>query len=154
MVGMFYGATAFNQDIGDWNVAKVQYMNYMFYGAPVFNHDIGDWNVASVLYMNSMFQGATASNQDIGDWDVKIVRNQFIVSLNIIQYGTKVLHSFGAGITLQAMTMHRNRPPSPLELFLLSLVFHEPLTVMNDQKCYCANIVSVYEWISRCSCPF
>jgi surface protein len=68
MSDMFYGATAFNQDIGDWNVANVKYMGYMFYGATAFNQDIGDWNVANVLTMTFMFNGATKFNQSLYDW--------------------------------------------------------------------------------------
>jgi surface protein len=70
MVGMFQGATAFNQDISTWDVSSVAYMNGMFYQATAFNQDIGNWDVASVTSMNSMFYQATAFNQNISNWDV------------------------------------------------------------------------------------
>ena len=45
--GHVFVATAFNQDIGDWDVSRVVYMNDMFLGASAFNQDIGDWDVSA-----------------------------------------------------------------------------------------------------------
>ena len=43
MMEMFYGASAFNQNIGRWNVGSVTYMNYMFYQASAFNQNLCPW---------------------------------------------------------------------------------------------------------------
>jgi len=72
---MFYGATAFNQNIGSWNVSNVTDMTYMFYGATAFNQDISNWNVSNVNSMSNMFRSATAFNQNIGTWNVSNVGN-------------------------------------------------------------------------------
>ncbi|WP_192938307.1 BspA family leucine-rich repeat surface protein [Flagellimonas hadalis] len=65
---MFYNATAFNGDIGDWSVGNVTNMAFMFSGASSFNGNIGAWDVNNVVSMELMFYQATAFNQNIGGW--------------------------------------------------------------------------------------
>ena len=58
---MFRDATAFNQNIDNWNVSSVIDMNAMFWSATAFNQNIGNWNVSSVTTMNDMFKNVTLS---------------------------------------------------------------------------------------------
>lgn len=69
MRDLFSAATSFNQDIGGWDVSNVQLMTNMFAGATSFNQNIGSWNTSNVVGMALMFSGAAAFNQNIGAWD-------------------------------------------------------------------------------------
>ncbi len=71
---MFYGATSFNDPIGDWDVSSITDMNSMFAYAYSFNQDLKNWNVSKVTDMSSMFKEAKSFNQDIGSWSVGNVR--------------------------------------------------------------------------------
>ena len=98
---MFFGADAFNQDIGGWNTENVSVMGSMFIEADAFNRDIGGWNTenvvqygatcsatpicstrtsaagntSGVIKMNSMFRDTSSFNQDLSDWDTSNVTN-------------------------------------------------------------------------------
>ncbi len=73
MLGAFYEASAFNQDISGWDVSNVIDMENLFKRAYAFNQPIGTWDVGSVTTMEDMFRNATAFNQPIGSWDVSSV---------------------------------------------------------------------------------
>ena len=75
MYYMFFGCTAFNQNIGSWNTSNVTNMSRVFYGCTAFNQNIGSWNTSNVTTMESMFIGCTAFNQDIGNWNTSKVTN-------------------------------------------------------------------------------
>ena len=57
---MFYFATAFNQNIGGWNVASVSGMNSAFASAVSFNYNLAAWNVDRVVDLTGSFDSTTA----------------------------------------------------------------------------------------------
>src|SRR5690606_11423712 len=52
---------AFNQDIGDWDVSNVQFMDGTFRNAVAFNQDLGDWNIINVETLRDAFNGSGLS---------------------------------------------------------------------------------------------
>jgi surface protein len=75
LAGMFFGASKFNQDIGEWNTSTIKDMNGMFCCASDFNQNISGWDTSKVMRMDRMFDQANAFNQNIGDWNTSSVIN-------------------------------------------------------------------------------
>ena len=87
---MFYKSTAFNQDISNWDVAKVETMEKMFYNAAAFNQDISNWDVAKVETMEKMFYNAAAFNHFVGGWS----ENSDLTTTNMFYGATAFLEKY------------------------------------------------------------
>jgi hypothetical protein len=49
-----FSHSEFDNDISEWDVSKVESMQFMFYKAK-FNKDISKWDVKSILYFTQIF---------------------------------------------------------------------------------------------------
>ncbi|MCH8568370.1 MAG: BspA family leucine-rich repeat surface protein [Balneolales bacterium] len=102
MVNLFRSNTAFNRDIGSWDVSSVTTMSNMFDGASAFNQDLNSWDVSEVTSMFRLFAGAINFNGTISDWDVENVnsgnsmfQNAAAFNQNIGSWKLTNLTSFG-----------------------------------------------------------
>ena len=97
MANMFFGASYFNQNIGDWNVKNVTDMSGMFAGASSFDNagsdDIGMWNVANVAAMERMFSSASAFARNLESWDVGVLLPDMPDDWNLDAPGLELVHS-------------------------------------------------------------
>lgn len=71
---LFGFAKSFSQEIGSWDVSRIENMKYCFAGATHFNANIESWNVSNVINMSAMFSLSTF-NGNIGSWDVSKVED-------------------------------------------------------------------------------
>uniref|UniRef100_A0A6C0KVI1 PKD domain-containing protein n=1 Tax=viral metagenome TaxID=1070528 RepID=A0A6C0KVI1_9ZZZZ len=58
---MFENATAFNQDVNNWDVSNVSYIEYMFYGATLFNQNLSTWNPTNASAVWGFLSGCATS---------------------------------------------------------------------------------------------
>ena len=73
MKNMFFGASAFDQDISNWDVEIVTDMSQMFRDAAAYDQILNTWTTTSLVTANGLFHGATLFNQDLGNWNTSLV---------------------------------------------------------------------------------
>lgn len=65
IIGIFSFATAFNQDISEWDTSKVSRMWGMFSEAASFKQDISEWNVSNVNHSEEFADGTGLNKSDL-----------------------------------------------------------------------------------------
>jgi surface protein len=83
LFGIFWNATDFNQDLGNWDVSIVTKIAGMLSGASSFNQDLGRWDVSNATNMGHMFSNASAFNQDLSNWQF----NANVLFVDIVNQG-------------------------------------------------------------------
>ena len=73
---MFEGATSFDQEISDWNVSNVYYMNYMFKNAITFNRSLYYW---TLNYNFDIDIGNITNINDVNVEDISYTKNNNVV---------------------------------------------------------------------------
>merc|ERR1719174_2171065 len=93
---MFNGATAFNDDISNWDVSRVTDMKYMLKGATSFNIDISNWDVSRVTDMHSMFMEATSFKHELcgASWVHSTARKDYMFLSSSGSISTTVCPAF------------------------------------------------------------
>lgn len=61
--GMFFNATNFNQPL-NWNTVSATNMRQMFQGATAFNQNIGSWNISNLAGANALFNFMSTKTPD------------------------------------------------------------------------------------------
>ena len=104
MSRMFTGASAFNGNVGSWDVSNVTNMSELFNAAYSFNQDISNWDVGQVTNMRYLFAVADAFNQDISNWDVSKVVKMHAMFLKAKAFNQNISHwDVGSATNMSAM---------------------------------------------------
>ncbi|MBO4349626.1 MAG: DUF285 domain-containing protein [Proteobacteria bacterium] len=93
MSRMFYNNKQYDKALKNWKkkTAKVKDMRQMFYGATAFNQDVSTWDVANVQNMSKMFYNATSYNKTSNDWNpAYITSSRDCTRLSEMFYNTRL----------------------------------------------------------------
>lgn len=77
MVSGFRDTNAFNQPLNSWNTSKLVNLDYAFYNAKAFNQPLNGWNTSNVTSLFATFWLARDFNQSVNSWDVSKVTVMF-----------------------------------------------------------------------------
>ena len=127
MEGMFNECKKFNQPIGDWNVSNVITMEYMFSRCYIFNQPIGDWDTSNVTNMSSMFSTSSAFNQNLrtdgNKWNVSKVLTMVTMFVSCDKFNGDISNWDTSNVT------------SMYAMFKRAYDFNQPIGSWNTNSC-------------------
>jgi len=62
--------SAFNQDLGSWDMSNKKSLHYMVAGLHVFDQDLNSWDVSGVYDLAGLFSDCRKFNSNLSNWDV------------------------------------------------------------------------------------
>src|SRR5690606_18772715 len=68
---MFEGATAFDQDLSNWEVGNVEDMSDMFLDASRFDQNLGEWDISGIT-PTGMFGMLSGSGLSVDNYDATL----------------------------------------------------------------------------------
>lgn len=84
VAAMFTGCKVFNEDLSDWHVDNVEYLQNLFNECVEYDgKGIGKWNTSKVVSLYRTFYHCPKLQEDLKDWDVSRVTNMNLTFAHI-----------------------------------------------------------------------
>ena len=120
MIGMFQGATSFNQNLSSWNVSNVTAMDGMFTGATSFSP------AGTNTYLDQM----------LNSWAALSVQSNVTLDAPLAYYSSSGSASYNTLVNTYGWTINANGPPPPPPATICFLEGTKLLSFVNGKEEY------------------
>ena len=138
MSSMFHRANAFNIDISNWDVSRVQIAAEMFRAANEFNQPLNSWRTSKLVNISNMFESADKFDMPLDDWDTS----------NVIDMSDMFSFAFSFNHSLDMWNVSGLRDAS--SMFNAAVSFSQSLCSWGTQLSPSTNVFLMFE-SSGCS---